>query len=144
MMMPPLDPVSDISPVPQNTRPRRPTVQSDMQVTILRPGTVRINVQGAFIVDEEPLTPRTEEYNHDSKDIRLPNHTAVVSHVAVDVSCPALPCTAPRRGIATPPPSSHDFTPHATFHPIHPIHLVPTLSSRTPFPEYAADPSMAV
>ncbi|PVI06102.1 fumble-domain-containing protein [Periconia macrospinosa] len=82
----PLDPVSDIStPVPENTRPRRPTVQSDIQDTILHPGTVRINVQGAFIVDEEPVTPRSEDYNHDTRDIRLPNHTAVVSHVAVDI-----------------------------------------------------------
>ncbi|KAF2645137.1 pantothenate kinase 4 [Massarina eburnea CBS 473.64] len=67
------------------TRPRRPTVQSDIQETILRPGTVRINVQGAFISDEEPLTPRSDDYDHDTRDIRLPNHTAVVSHVAVDI-----------------------------------------------------------
>ncbi|CAI6340059.1 unnamed protein product [Periconia digitata] len=77
----PLDPVADTS----NTRPRRPTVQSDIHDTILRPGTVRINVQGAFIVDEQPVTPRSEDYNHDTRDIRLPNHTAVVSHVAVDI-----------------------------------------------------------
>jgi type II pantothenate kinase len=77
-----------ISTVPETTRPRRPTVQSDFQIqdTILRPGTVRINVQGAFIVDEEPLTPRSNDYDHDTRDIRLPNHTSVVSHVAVDVS----------------------------------------------------------
>jgi hypothetical protein len=53
----------------------------------LHPGNVRINVQGAFIVDEEqPSTPRSEDYEHDPKDIRLPNHTAVVSHIALDVS----------------------------------------------------------
>lgn len=63
--------------------------------TIRHPGDVRINVKGAFIVDEEekeePVTPPgvafdEEGYQHDSKDIRLPNHKAVVSHMAVDVS----------------------------------------------------------
>lgn len=63
------------------------------------PGTIKINVQGAFIVDDEG-SPRVSvsgdediddedaeplEYKHDIEDIRLPNHTAVVSHVAVDV-----------------------------------------------------------
>jgi hypothetical protein len=62
-------------------------VQSDIQEAILHPGNVRINVQGAFIVDEEqPSTPQSEDYEHDPKDIRLPNHTAVVSHIALDVS----------------------------------------------------------
>lgn len=64
--------------------------------TIRHPGDVRINVKGAFIVDEEekdseePGTPPgvafdEDGYQHDSKDIRLPNHKAVVSHMAVDV-----------------------------------------------------------
>jgi type II pantothenate kinase len=70
---------------------------------ISHPGAVRINVQGAFIVDEEngPSTPSSERssetsmslkeledggYEHDGKDIRLPNHTQGVSHIAVDVS----------------------------------------------------------
>ena len=70
-------------------RPRRPTAQSDIHETILHPGNVRINVQGAFIVSDEPTTPRSEDYEHDPRDIRLPNHTAVVSHVAVDASLPA-------------------------------------------------------
>jgi type II pantothenate kinase len=62
-------------------------VHSAIEDTILHPGTVRINVQGAFIVDEEePTTPQSDDYEHDPRDIRLPNHTAVVSHVAVDVS----------------------------------------------------------
>lgn len=62
-------------------------MQSDIQEAILHPGNVRINVQGAFIVDEEqPGTPQSEDYEHDPKDIRLPNHTAVVSHIALDVS----------------------------------------------------------
>jgi type II pantothenate kinase len=34
-----------------------------------------------------PDSPRSEDYEHDPRDIRLPNHTSVVSHVAVDVSC---------------------------------------------------------
>ncbi|KAF2738107.1 fumble-domain-containing protein [Polyplosphaeria fusca] len=73
---------------PPDGRPRRTTVvsQSDIEETILHPGTVRINVQGAFIVDEGPATPQSEEEGtHDPRDIRLPNHTAVVSHVAVDI-----------------------------------------------------------
>lgn len=68
------------------SRPRRTTAQSDIEDTILHPGNVRINVQGAFIVDEEPVTPRSDDYEHDPRDIRLPNHTSVVSHIAVDVS----------------------------------------------------------
>lgn len=69
------------------TRPRRPTIDT-IEETILRPGTVKINVQGAFIVDDEhePSSPQSEDYEHDPRDIRLPNHTAVVSHIAVDVS----------------------------------------------------------
>jgi len=70
------------------TRPRTSTVQSDIHETILHPGNVRINVQGAFIVSDEPTTPRSEDYEHDPRDIRLPNHTAVVSHVAVDARVP--------------------------------------------------------
>jgi len=69
---------------------------------IRHPGDVRINVKGAFIVDEEEDTSGEGEeevtpgvafddngYQHDSKDIRLPNHKAVVSHMAVDVSSPS-------------------------------------------------------
>ena len=56
--------------------------------TILDPGTIRINVQGAFIVDQvEPHDKSSNEdgAQHDSSDIRLPNHKAVVSHVALDI-----------------------------------------------------------
>ena len=56
--------------------------------TITRPGTVRINVEGAFIVDDGTATPETsdgDEAPNPTRDIRLPHHTAVVSHVAVDV-----------------------------------------------------------
>lgn len=63
---------------------------TDIQSAIAHPGTIQINVQGAFIVDDESKTPNgflhdCEDYKHDHNDIRLPNHTAVVSHVAVDV-----------------------------------------------------------
>jgi len=68
-------------------RPQARHAQSDIFETITHPGAVRINVQGAFIVDEEePSTPKSEDYEHDPRDIRLPNHTGVVSHIAVDVS----------------------------------------------------------
>jgi len=84
--VPPSQP-HEISPLPTAGRLRRTTtVQSDIQEAILHPGSVRINVQGAFIVDEEqPGTPQSEDYEHDPHDIRLPNHTAVVSHIALDV-----------------------------------------------------------
>ncbi|KAF1987232.1 pantothenate kinase [Aulographum hederae CBS 113979] len=54
------------------------------------PGTVLINVQGAFIEVETPELPRTpggtvHDYHHDTSDIVLPNHKAVVSHIAVDI-----------------------------------------------------------
>ncbi|KAK9432984.1 type II pantothenate kinase [Lipomyces doorenjongii] len=60
------------------------------------PGAIRINVQGAFIVDDEPSRPpssvglRTADINGNGKnthnrDIVLPYHTADVSHIAVDI-----------------------------------------------------------
>ncbi|KAI9655055.1 MAG: hypothetical protein M1831_005015 [Alyxoria varia] len=59
---------------------------------IPHPSAIKINVEGAFIVDEENESPQVEledsdgvGYKHDTKDIRLPNHTSVVSHVAVDI-----------------------------------------------------------
>lgn len=54
---------------------------------ISHPGSVKINVQGAFIVEDDPhLTNGSSEGVHyERKDIRLPHHTGVVSHVAVDV-----------------------------------------------------------
>jgi hypothetical protein len=53
--------------------------------------TVKINVEGAFIVDEDSEGAKengtiTEHAHWERKDIRLPYHTDVVSHVAVDVS----------------------------------------------------------
>jgi len=67
------------------------TNTAEIDSTITHPGSVKINVKGAFIVDQEPASPGSagsENLNggtHDTKDIRLPNHTAVVSHIAVDV-----------------------------------------------------------
>ena len=68
----------------------------DIDKTIIHPGAVRINVEGAFIVDSHPGSPtETPGKNgrisppHETSDIRLPNHTAVVSHIAIDVSYPA-------------------------------------------------------
>ena len=61
--------------------------QSTIDDTILSPGAVKINVKGAFIVEEEVAradTPTEDGAQHDT-DIRLPNHSAVVSHVALDV-----------------------------------------------------------
>lgn len=59
---------------------------STIDSTILSPGAVKINFQGAFIVDEELPATSGDGAQHDSKDIRLPNHKAVVSHVALDAS----------------------------------------------------------
>jgi hypothetical protein len=55
---------------------------------------VRIDVKGAYIVDSVEAGSQTpgeeiedlEDLQHDSKDIRLPHHRSVVSHMAVDVS----------------------------------------------------------
>ena len=62
--------------------------QSTIDSAIRSPGAVKINVKGAFIVEDEPSnagTPAEDGAQHDT-DIRLPNHSAVVSHVALDVS----------------------------------------------------------
>lgn len=72
------------------TRRKRP---GRLEQAISNPGTVKINVTGAFIVDDEyrarsPI--ETDGVHYENKDIRLPHHTGVVSHVAVDVSRRAL------------------------------------------------------
>ncbi|KAA8645788.1 hypothetical protein EYZ11_006749 [Aspergillus tanneri] len=56
--------------------------------TISHPGAVKINVKGAFIVDEDPRSKspvRTDGIHYEGHDIRLPHHTGLVSHVAVDI-----------------------------------------------------------
>lgn len=74
------------------TQYHRPIIEerrnSLLDETILSPGAVKINVQGAFIADEVASSSQTTEGDgaqHDTKDIRLPNHRAIVSHVALDI-----------------------------------------------------------
>ena len=78
-----------------------------LEAAITNPGAVKINVTGAFIVDDEPRSKSpvdAEGVHYENKDIRLPHHTGVVSHVAVDVSqkfyylCPALLPVPPTTG----------------------------------------------
>ena len=67
---------------------RKPRRISTLDESIFSPGPVKINVEGAFIVDEENVSekaPDDDGAQHDSRDIRLPHHEAVVSHVALDV-----------------------------------------------------------
>lgn len=72
--------------LPKRTPKRSQSTAATIDSTILSPGAVKINFQGAFIADEEPpLTPGEDGAQHDSKDIRLPNNKAVVSHVALDI-----------------------------------------------------------
>lgn len=88
-----LDPAVDAD---QIGRPRTATTTAEIDSTIIHPGSVKINVKGAFIVEQDSATPVAQSFNggrgspdhHQTKDIRLPNHTAVVSHIAVDVSSP--------------------------------------------------------
>ena len=79
-------------PVLTTGRPRTATADTaEIDETLSHPGSVRINVKGAFIVDQDTATPTTPDGRsgspgrHETKDIRLPNHTAVVSHIAIDV-----------------------------------------------------------
>jgi type II pantothenate kinase len=67
---------------------RMRTNTAEIDSTIIHPGSVKINVKGAFIVDQDLGSPNGTSAtggSHDTKDIRLPYHTAVVSHIAVDV-----------------------------------------------------------
>ena len=69
---------------------RRPTLHersiSSLHDTILSPPAVKINVQGAFIADEVAYCTHIQpDHGAHTKDIRLPNHRAVVSHVALDI-----------------------------------------------------------
>ena len=74
---------------------RRQTLPSEIQSRIDNPGSVRINSKGAYIVDGTS-TPSEEsidaEYEHDPRDIRLPNHTKTVSHIAIDVRTIPMTC----------------------------------------------------
>lgn len=78
---------------------RRLSSSADMQQAISQPGAIRINVTGAYIIDhgDEDSSPdrsppssaenggEEQTYQHHKRDIRLPNHTSVVSHVAADI-----------------------------------------------------------
>lgn len=67
-----------------------------IEEAITNPGAVKINVKGAFIVEDESPTRSPVEgegIHYERKDIRLPHHTGVVSHVAVDVSLPLFGCS---------------------------------------------------
>lgn len=96
----PPDAVQDEAPMGKLHR-NTTTTTEEIDSTIIKPGSVKINVEGAFIVDPDTSTPRNPPGNgngngngngrgspthHETSDIRLPNHTAVVSHIAVDVS----------------------------------------------------------
>jgi type II pantothenate kinase len=83
----PADP-SGSTPSKASQHNRMPTNTAEIDSTINHPGSVKINVQGAFIVDQKSVSPdrgNSHGGSHDTRDIRLPNHTAVVSHIAVDV-----------------------------------------------------------
>lgn len=54
--------------------------------TVPRPNAIRINVAGAFIVDEDESNGRQTPPG--TRDIALPHHNSEVSHIAVDVSIP--------------------------------------------------------
>ncbi|KAG7412924.1 Pantothenate kinase [Fusarium oxysporum f. sp. rapae] len=82
-------------------RRRTMTSTDEIDSTIIRPGSVRINVKGAFIVDPDTATPasasgasaggatshngRMSPTHPETSDIRLPYHTAIVSHIAIDL-----------------------------------------------------------
>ena len=68
--------------------PKLQRQKSALDETILSPGAVKINVQGAFIVNEDITHtegPGEDGAQYDTRHIRLPHHEAVVSHVALDV-----------------------------------------------------------
>lgn len=76
---------------PSESEPRRKR-PGRLEEAISNPGAVKINVTGAFIVDDDDRSRSPIEadgVHYENKDIRLPHHTGVVSHVAVDVSRPS-------------------------------------------------------
>ncbi|WPG99325.1 Hypothetical protein R9X50_00213800 [Acrodontium crateriforme] len=89
---------------PALKRRRVSSSATDMAAAISQPGSIEINVKGAYIIDHEDddegshgsgsgsSSPSSDhgaadEHSpqHHKRDIRLPNHTAVVSHVAADI-----------------------------------------------------------
>lgn len=97
---------ADVAGEPRRPPLMKPRRKSTINSTILSPGAVRINFQGAFIVDEEPSTSSSSgddgvqpHQNYATQGIRLPNHRAVVSHVALDVSASPSPSSLPLESI---------------------------------------------
>lgn len=79
---------SDTSAIADGDAPGRPPRHPP------NPASVKINVEGAFIVNDEMASRNgvgSEHVHWERKDIRLPHHTDVVSHVAVDVIYPYRP-----------------------------------------------------
>ncbi|KAK5046646.1 hypothetical protein LTR84_007407 [Exophiala bonariae] len=78
-----LDPNQDLSAIADGDALDRPVRQPPSAAA------VKINVEGAFIVDDDEIGDRngvgSEHVHWEHKDIRLPHHTDVVSHVAVDI-----------------------------------------------------------
>ncbi|GAB7364541.1 hypothetical protein MBLNU230_g5348t1 [Neophaeotheca triangularis] len=104
---------------PASKRRRISSSAADLHTTISQPGSIKINVSGAYIIDHDSSSsgensppesssssPRSQHananslskissshsqedaeqgYQHHKRDIRLPNHTATVSHVAADI-----------------------------------------------------------
>jgi hypothetical protein len=98
--------------LPRKRRSRTVTNTAEIDSTIIHPGSVRINVKGAFIVEtpgsRSPRSPTGPNGSpplvgsyYETKDIRLPNHTAVVSHIAVDVRICPIPSTRPSQTISS-------------------------------------------
>ena len=88
--------VTPPSTTPDNSRSHRRNNTREIDNTISHPGSVKINVEGAFICDRDNASPDRSP-NHETTDIRLPNHTDVVSHIAVDVCVTSINrgCRAP-------------------------------------------------
>ncbi|PWW72931.1 fumble-domain-containing protein [Tuber magnatum] len=92
--MSPEEPQPDVAPKEVVNRPRKNTAFEQLD----RPGSVRINVQGAFIVDDDSSTPPRSgsppRYTGpgETKDIRLPHHKTGVSHIAVDIGGSLAKC----------------------------------------------------
>ena len=75
---------------PSDNTPAEDPSRPSLEDALTNPGAVKINVQGAYIVDDQAPTPDSisdgDGVHYERKDIRLPHHTSVVRHVAVDVS----------------------------------------------------------
>ncbi|CUS08821.1 unnamed protein product [Tuber aestivum] len=90
--MSPDEPLPGVAPKEVVNRPRKNTAFEQLD----RPGS--INVEGAFIVDDDSSTPPRSgsppRYTGpgETKDIRLPHHKTGVSHIAVDIGGSLAKC----------------------------------------------------